>query len=501
MKLRLKDVKNGRKNSNPASLGRGNIRCFDAGRILSFFCRPWSSLGIVLFLATPLRASNWYVDASAIGSHNGISWSTAWTNLLQVSGVSAGDTIYISGGPAGSSQTYNQKEWDPAFSGSPGNPIVFKNGTDSTHNGNVIFDGGGTEQFFFGSHGNFPAHWITIDGTEGTTNQFITIQRYSNEAFYADNCTNTTLQGIKFIGNSYRNNSGANITFAYDYFNITNVANTCAICSGIGSIVHHCTFILARDPVNGCGDCGVQWPGYGSIIFSNTFIGNVMTNYPGGKHQDGIQAWASHIQIFDNTFYNLGTSATFIAPAGSSTPPITNVWVYNNTVEHCWEGLAYGDNNAGTVVTNWGMIFANNTVSDCAEFNMGNVSGTGTNYSFNSIAANNLVVNSGNGIVIAPENIITNGNVIVTAVNASNYFKAYTKVDGSVGFTTATYDFHLMAAATPLIGTGTNLTFYFNTDHDNNTRPVSGAWTRGAYQGTNAAAINVWPPGYLHVGS
>src|SRR5580704_7480373 len=59
-------------------------------------------------------AATWYVDGTATGSSNGTSWANAWTSLSKITGVSAGDVVYISGGASGSSQTYSSVNWSPA---------------------------------------------------------------------------------------------------------------------------------------------------------------------------------------------------------------------------------------------------------------------------------------------------------------------------------------------------------------------------------------------------
>ena len=68
-------------------------------------------LGGILFFAllyNPVQALRrpgmWTARAS--GAQNGTSWANAWTSLSQISGVSAGDTVYLSGGPSGSSRDY-----------------------------------------------------------------------------------------------------------------------------------------------------------------------------------------------------------------------------------------------------------------------------------------------------------------------------------------------------------------------------------------------------------
>ena len=81
----------------------------------------WMLLWVVLAAlaldgVAPAMAANWYVDKDAQGSNNGTSWTNAWNSLSRISGVSAGDTVYISGGSA--SKTYTlSSSWSP-----PGGP-------------------------------------------------------------------------------------------------------------------------------------------------------------------------------------------------------------------------------------------------------------------------------------------------------------------------------------------------------------------------------------------
>ncbi|MGA2685055.1 MAG: hypothetical protein ABSF51_08390, partial [Verrucomicrobiota bacterium] len=100
-------------------------------------------LFFLMTLAMKAPAATWYVDNTAAGSHNGASWANAWTSISQISGVSAGDTVYISGGPSGSTQTYSMSgTWTPA-GGTASAPITYQIGQDSAHNGTVIFSGSG----------------------------------------------------------------------------------------------------------------------------------------------------------------------------------------------------------------------------------------------------------------------------------------------------------------------------------------------------------------------
>ena len=63
-------------------------------------------IAIFLALTSISESATWYVDSSVSSSGNGTSWGTAWRSLSNISGIAAGDTVYISGGRSGSTQTY-----------------------------------------------------------------------------------------------------------------------------------------------------------------------------------------------------------------------------------------------------------------------------------------------------------------------------------------------------------------------------------------------------------
>ena len=62
-------------------------------------------VSLLVTLSVSVRAATWYVDSSVASSGDGTSWATAWKNVSNIGSVSAGDTVYFSGGPSGSSQT------------------------------------------------------------------------------------------------------------------------------------------------------------------------------------------------------------------------------------------------------------------------------------------------------------------------------------------------------------------------------------------------------------
>jgi hypothetical protein len=111
----------------------------------SFVCMCW----MLIHSASVASAALWYVDNAATGSRNGASWANAWTNLANVTGIAAGDTVYISGGTV--SKTYQPwgggfYEWVPASTGgngTAGSPITYRVGQEAGHNGIIIIDGTG----------------------------------------------------------------------------------------------------------------------------------------------------------------------------------------------------------------------------------------------------------------------------------------------------------------------------------------------------------------------
>src|SRR4051812_34255036 len=91
----------------------------------------WLTL-IVLALplgSGPAAAAIRYIDNSVAVSGNGQSWSSAWKNLSDATGLLAGDTVYISGGTT--SQIYRiTSAWTPS-GGTSGKPVTYLVGQDA----------------------------------------------------------------------------------------------------------------------------------------------------------------------------------------------------------------------------------------------------------------------------------------------------------------------------------------------------------------------------------
>ena len=109
-----------------------------------------------------------------------------------IMGVSAGDTVYISGGST--SQTYTlTTPWKPT-GGTSGNPITYKVGQEAGHNGIVVFDLGTTGSWIYA-----PGNWVTVDGgVNGAAHMTITNGIQKSEWVYAQGNHGLVLRYITF---------------------------------------------------------------------------------------------------------------------------------------------------------------------------------------------------------------------------------------------------------------------------------------------------------------
>jgi hypothetical protein len=286
-------------------------------------------------------------------------------------------------------------------------------------------------------------------------------------------------------------------------FNVTNLDH-CVTVGGGALLAHNNVFLASRGPgsVNGNsagGDDCIQSVGSGSVIYSNVFVGFVITNYNAGQHQDGIQTWANNLQIYGNYFFNLGNSATFIAPGGTATD-ITNVWIYNNVAENCAEGYCLGNNNGLQTANLHNCLIANNVLCDSMEVNYPNIIGSDctNNWYADDIVVNNVWINSGTP-TLSSSLSSSNNFTTLSPSGVAGAFVSYALPTNTATMTTNQFDFHLTASATNFIGKGASLTGCFATDKDGNVRPLLGAWDIGAYEWQEYGSISVGPPGVLSV--
>jgi len=102
----------------------------------------------ILFAFTLNAQTIWYVDRDAGGENDGTSWANAWTSPANIDfdDISAGDTIYISGGTDSTMYTTTsyygfgigiQPSASPSWTFASGNPVVIAPAWHTNHNGEV----------------------------------------------------------------------------------------------------------------------------------------------------------------------------------------------------------------------------------------------------------------------------------------------------------------------------------------------------------------------------
>ena len=447
--------------------------------------------------------ATWYVDGSVSTSGNGTSWASAWKNVTNITGVKPGDVVYISGGPTGSSLTYNiPGTWALPSGSSATNRITYQIGQDPSHNGTAIFNNTGGGVWISG-----PSN-IVVSGDAGDGQMHFKLSGYGQVVNLPSGQVNVHLSYIDF-GNCGSANwrvidmRGVNgIEIDHIYANVTNAtADAFSFASFAGTtwdqnLFHDNTLILPGDG-NGKGADGLQWVGIGFSIYNNTITGSVAP-YSGGQHQDGWQSTGgdSYIKIYGNTFTNIGNYPIF---GDGYFGGFNHLWIYNNIVTLNTTGLQNSNPPQGIAVGVDGgaqngyvfndIIIANNTIVDYANhigIALGNVTSHSASFT-NNYVENNVFVNSG-GVETYGTSVTMSNNVSLSSAAASGMFMHYALNDRN-------NDLHLTSLAVSLINKGANLSSDFTADKDGTSRPQGSAWDIGAYEYiSGGTTVDTTPP-------
>lgn len=491
-------------------------------------------------LAGKSRAASWYVDNAVSSSGNGQSWSAAWKSFSNVvwgsGGVSAGDTLYISGGSTSKTYTASGNGMlTVGSSGSSGARITIATGAKSPspsgHSGKVIFNGSGS---YYGLVTLNSQNYITLDGeSSGASNWTLQNTVTSNSEAAAVEMSSANNAIITYLTIS---NIGMGIYATYantievSYCSITGVSNDAAIrnivannsATGYGQAkYHHNTIQTNNNSSTGAGPDGIQ-SGMSSDIYNNTFY-SLVGPVVGAQHPDFIQSAGRYHRIFNNTFRNPIDSAVDVDAGPNWDNVFSNFRVYNNVFtadSTCSAGASWPSgvrvyNGSYSSVTD--VVIANNTFVDFR----GNgsdggqpvhiVPNTSASFGNNIKIQNNLFYNTANSnyspiAIEASAASQAQWGVDYNLINAGAYGSASIYVDGAsyaqvhnlsgapsfVSYSrgAAGNDYHLSPSDTAAKGQGTDLSVYFTTDKDGNTR--SGSWNVGAY-GSSGGTVDTAP--------
>ena len=452
----------------------------------------------LVVLAVPARAATWYVDNTATGANNGTSWTNAWINPASISGINAGDTIYISGGAFGSSQTYTlSSPWAPP-GGNSGNLVYYKVGTDSLHNGMVIFNCNKGWNYFQ------PANYSDISGN--VSNQ---ISMSFSNVYVCDGvnlstlCSAGSLTQVKFryldFGGGFVINPAVHVEFDHCKWEPINGDNRQLFIENLNTndptqnIIHDCIFQPVYGPSGQGGDDGIA--PYSCTISNCYFFPQPVANYLYGtsQHPDMIQTSAGQVLVCNNWFQGMRNYGFYgeWAYSGSNMHVVNNVFIAGSD-----QAISIG----GGAITASDILVANNLVIDCSLgiYVWGGAVNYGSTIS-NVRCYNNMTINSG-------ANQINNSGTVTGTITEADDIQSF-PTSGFVSYTKGAgtnNNFHLNSTATTAIGQGANQYAYFTFDQDGNPRQATGNWDIGPYVygsiSTNPV-LSVQPSASMNFGS
>jgi len=466
---------------------------------------------IILFITFQCSIGNndnrHYIDNAAKGNNSGTSWENAWTHFGYATGLSEGDTVYISGGEK--DKTYNE-----TLKCEEG--VVYKVGQERGHWGRVIIDVNEKKP-----HCIILANNVTVSGQVGKNVQKNIICRNSNEhgivkkgssynigLFYieVERCGRIKdTHGIR-LGNAMGECEVAYCDVHDNYFDGINFVGSRGEYGA--NKIHHCDIYNNNDD-------GIQLRG-GCDIYNNRIHDNWQRPGILGKpHPDGIQAQGTYLRIYNNELYNNSTFQIFVdqirfAPpelAGyalvynnvcyltdkthilngfgiaykaeaSVTSTVTDVFIFNNTIVDMGYSGIQVFNVHGSVVNSF---IKNNIIYNCrTSGTYGYVCGTSEN---SGVEINHNVICAGQGggdrMLWNSENFdyidfVQRGFGQANGINDLPAFVQYEKWNR--------YDLHLLSSDTVAIDKGTDLGEHFHSDKDGIPRPQGINWDIGAYE-------------------
>jgi hypothetical protein len=464
-------------------------------------------LPVLLFCTSALQAATFYVDSSSAGARNGTSWANAWTSLDQIAGVAPGDTVFISGGPAGQSRTYNRtSSWLP-ISGSASAKVNYKIGQDSQHNGTAIFNCNGNN---FIDRSNGWVEHVVISGDAGDGAKHFRVNNansviscpggyFTNSRFSYVDCGDTC-GGFAWLTET----THVELDHVYLKQAVPDAWGPAALIYGTSgdlaydsNLLHDCQLLApvtatTNDGVGGSnGNDVLRLDGSGWSVYNNVIEQYSAANYPlDHEHADGWQhLGGSYCKLYNNTFLNIANYAVYFTPEQG---PTQHFLCYNNTLA-ITDPFMYNREGSAGIIFGFGpetldVHVENNMIVDykwhgwgCADdgefrdWNSPNFERSGE--LTNVTIRNNVFVNTDN-VELTPGTygidaaVVSSNNVSISSASAPSTFMAYTaNATGN--------NYHLKGTDTVCKSRGMNLSSMFKVYQDNALRAASGNWDIG----------------------
>lgn len=453
-------------------------------RILAFALSLAGCLGL-----QAAAAADWYVDNAASAGGTGTSWRNAWNSFAAIrwgsGGVSAGDTLYISGGS--SSKTYRERLTVP-IDGTASAPITIRVGRDSGHDGLVVLEGSGKIPI-----GILVNDYVRVEGQSSRGGIGLKIRNMTQKGISAnfqdvisgvrisyveiENC-GTRTSGLTKPGYAHGihiiNAKDTEISYTHIYGSFKDGVNLGGSKGTWGSNrIHH-------NHIHDNGDDGITGA-YGMDVYDNLI--HDQSNMEAG-HPDGVQILGNHTRIYNNTIYNCANAQIFWDSLANGADA-AHAKIYNNLVYATdpgigkyFRGIAIKAEKNTTGLSD--LVIANNTVVDQGYFGIGIAANN--RRMTNVTVVNNIVYNSGihssYGITLydykTSSNITVDYNLIHAGPAGDGQLRfggAYRQahpVTGEPSFLRyrqwdAGNDFRL-SASSPAAGAGTDMKSVYSTD-------------------------------------
>ena len=485
---------------------------------------------ILLVFANLAFAEDLYVTSAGAGAADGLAWASAWSwadmsdagNWGAGAGaITAGDTVYISGGASG--VTYTSAAIMRA-SGTDGNLITFSPGQDASHNGVVTitnasgwgWDMNGTDYITVNGEYSGANHISIKDGAGGGIYE---LGDYSKVLYVdiIDNGDAANERGIE-IGNGNDNWEIAYCLIDKAYASSIYQGSPALADAYGNSSIHHNT-------ISNIGFDGIKVACRNTDIYNN-IIGGSYESGINDPHIDGIQASNAEIhytRIWNNYFYDLDNSAIYFSK-----------WDTGGTVQHVqiWNNLLVG---TGLVDSGYGLYFQCNTGISCTYQNILIANNTFANWDFPAIRiagagtvtvgsdvdiVNNVIINSTPIYGTGP--LFIQGTFTDSANNEIDYNLIYEGAGGQKKMSVAgtlyddfsdadwgtdyaswshnlnsdpslDVDYEPDSGSDPVVEAGKTIAT-FSTDKESVSRPQGTAWDIGCYEFASGAVDPVDPP-------